>query len=181
MRRLALIFLLAISLAGTLALWPEDDSHLRAERLAAPLAMELVALSAAPTALRDRLAADPLVEMVAIWNPDGLLTPPVEPRHTRYDITSERQRALEGLLSGQIMPIWARAPFAETDAVVRCQRTPDICIVFAAQPLAQRLDFPPERLIRPLQGPYALAPALMLGALAAGSGLMLLWRQWRRR
>jgi hypothetical protein len=177
MKRVAIFFVFVISLAGAIALWPEDRSRAQAERMASALALELLALSATPQALRDRLDADPLIESVAIWNRDGVLAAPTAPRVSGYTLDPRRLRALEGLLAARVMPVWARAPFVESGAVVRCQRKPDVCIVFAEDPLAERLAFPPDRLTRPLRGVYALGPALMMVALAIGSGLALVWRE----
>jgi len=176
MRRMAMLFLFLISLVGTFALWPEERSYEVAERMAAPLALDLVGLSMTPGKLAERLDQDDLIETVAIWDRSGTLIPPVAPSRERYELTTQRLRALESFLAARVSPIWAPAPFAESNAVVRCQRAPDICIVFAAQPLEQLLDFPPLRLTRPLQGPYALAPAIMLALVALGSAFALIWR-----
>lgn len=181
MMRPAMAFVLLISLAGAFALWPEDRSHARAERLAVPLVMELVALSPTPTALAQRISNDPLIETVAIWDLDGQYQPELGPEATRYPVTPPRLRALETLLAARTSPVWAVAPFTETDAIVRCQRVPDVCIVFDVPALADALEFPPVRLTRPLKGPFALGPALFLGLLAIISALGLMWRQARRR
>lgn len=181
MRRVGTFFIFVISLAGAIALWPEDRSRAQAERMATSLALELFALSAAPQSLRARLDADPLVESVAIWKRDGVLAAPEAPRASGYTLDLRRLRALEGLLAARVTPVWTHAPFSESGAVVRCQRAPDVCIVFAAEPLAEKLAFPPDRLTRPLRGVYALGPALMMVALAIGSGLALVWREVQLR
>jgi len=181
MRRLAMLFLLAISLAGALAIWPEERSRARAERLAMPLVAELTAPGLSEEALRMRLDGDVLLDNVLLWDESGRLRAKADPTDGRYVLTLQKLRAIEALLSARVTPIWVEAPFAESRSIMRCQRSPDICMVFSEEALAASLDFPPDRLLRPLQGLYALAPALLLGALAFASAFALAWRLLQRR